>query len=326
MLSIIVPCYKAEKTLSQCLNALLKEVEGIDAEIIVVDNNSRDRTAEIARAAGVRVVGCDRQCAGAARNAGIAASRGEIICMTDSDCVPLPGWLKTISAPLEKDPALTATKGTYVTHQKELTARFVQLEYEDKYDMMKKHSEIDFIDTYSAAFRREPLLQEHGFDERLTWLEDQELSFRLHKRGCRMIFHPEAVVSHFHASSPKAYVRKKYLIGYWKRQVIRLHPDRFRKDTHTPQIMKIQMGLVILMPISLLMAVYSPVIASLALVTLILTFLLTTVPFVMKAIPKDLSVALISPWFLLLRAAALSAGYIVGIMRPCRFSPRTVTI
>ena len=53
------------------------------------------------------------------------------------------------------DPEVVGVKGVYRTHQKQITARFVQIEYEDRYRLMAGLASIDFIDTYSAAFRRD---------------------------------------------------------------------------------------------------------------------------------------------------------------------------
>lgn len=317
MLSVIIPAYNASSTLPECLDALKSQItEQVRVEIIVVDNNSKDDTARIAEDAGAILVRCARQGAAAARNAGLAAAKGDIICFTDADCVPTANWLTEVTTPLLEHPELTACKGSYLTRQPQLVARFVQLEYEDKYDLMAKHRFIDFIDTYSAAFRTDILLQQSGFDERMTYLEDQELSFRLAKLGCLMVFQPSAIVYHRHADSIRGYLRKKYLIGYWKAQVIRLHPERLKKDTHTPQVMKIQMLLVMILPLGLFMAILLPVWGSVLVLLMLIAFFATTLPFAVKAWPKDRAVAVASPWFLFLRAAALSIGYLRGIIRP----------
>ena len=50
------------------------------------------------------------------------------------------------------DPEVVGAKGVYRTRQKSLVARFVQIEYEDRYRLMARLPYIDFIDTYSAAF------------------------------------------------------------------------------------------------------------------------------------------------------------------------------
>ena len=66
----------------------------------------------------------------------------------DADCAAVPNWVEEMSKPFS-DPAIVGVKGTYKTTQKSLIACFVQIEYEEKYERMKKYTYIDFIDTYS---------------------------------------------------------------------------------------------------------------------------------------------------------------------------------
>lgn len=345
LISVVVPAYNAEATIGTCVAALRGQQFDAAYEIIVVNDGSTDRTAAIATDAGAIVITTPNGRPAAARNVGIRAARGHIICFTDADCAAHPDWLQQITAPLQ-DPDVAACKGTYSTQQRELVARFVQIEYEDKYDLLRSASTIDFIDTYSAAYRRDVLLANNGFDERFDYLEDQELSFRLAARGYKMVFQPAAVVDHLHASTLNAYLRKKQIIGYWKSQVVRRFPDRAVKDSHTPQAMKVQMGLSVLLIPSLIVgvagAVFAPLfrtrgkpgirkgssgqlLAPFSLLTLL--FLASTIPFARKAWSKDRWVALLSPALLFGRALALSAGYAKGVFspRPAPNQPTTKT-
>lgn len=313
--SVVVPAFNAEKTIGDCVAALQQQTMDRHCyEIIVVDDGSEDRTAEIAESAGVRVLRQQRGHPAAARNAGFQSARGEIICFTDADCFPAPDWLDKLTAPFA-DPDIIGCKGIYATDQNSLVARFVQVEYEDKYDLLHGQQYIDFIDTYSAAYRREVLIANNGFDETFPYLEDQELSFRLATRGYRMVFQPTAVVRHHHAATWADYFRKKFIIGFWKAQVVRRFPERGIKDSHTPQVMKVQ---IMLMALTLLAAVASAltVWAVPFLLLLLLAFLLTTLPFLRKAWARDRSVALAAPALLAVRALALGVGYGWGTVRP----------
>ncbi|MFQ5421316.1 MAG: glycosyltransferase, partial [Anaerolineae bacterium] len=212
--SVIIPSHNAARTLPACLAALQNQtLPRSEYEIIVVDDASTDETAVIAQKAGVAVLThSQKKGAGAARNTAVRVAQGEIICFTDADCVPIPAWIELITAPLLADPEIIAAKGAYATHQKEIVARFVQLEYEDKYDRLRTQSRIDFVDTHSAAFRREVLLANDGFDEKIHFAEDRELAYRLAARGYQMVFQPEAVVAHWHTATWRGYFRKKFFI------------------------------------------------------------------------------------------------------------------
>ena len=313
--SIVVPAYNAAGTITACVGALQRQTLNRDRyEIIVVDDGSTDGTGREAAAAGACVIRQERSRPAAARNTGARAARGDIVCFTDADCVATPDWLAHITAPFAR-PEVVGCKGTYATHQGELVARFVQIEYEDKYDLLRGQRYIDFVDTYSAAYRREVLLANNGFDERFPYLEDQELSFRLATRGYKMVFQPAATVYHRHAPTVVAYFRKKFIIGFWKAQVVRRFPERGVRDSHTPQVMKVQMGLVALALLAAAATAVTPW-SSLVVATLLLAFLLTTLPFVRKAWPKDRAVALAAPALLAVRALALGAGYGWGVLRP----------
>ncbi len=92
--SVIVPHYNDPTGLDACLAALVAQTVAPD-EIIVADNNSPQGQAEIARvvAGRARLVVVTEQGAGPARNGGVAASSGDILAFTDSDCIPAPDWL-----------------------------------------------------------------------------------------------------------------------------------------------------------------------------------------------------------------------------------------
>ena len=244
-ISVIVPAYNAAETIDDCLDALRAQSVAADrCEIIVVDDGSRDGTAELAEAAGVRVIRQANAGAAAARNHGAQVAQGDLLLFTDADCVPTFNWIEQMSRPFA-DPKTAGAKGVYLTRQKELTARFVQLEYEDKYDRMRRSEQIDFIDTYSAAYRREIFLAMGGFDTSFPGasVEDQEFSFRLATAGLRLVFVPEAKVWHRHDRTVSEYARRKFAIGFWKPLVMRRYPDKLKEDSHTPQVVKVQMAL-----------------------------------------------------------------------------------
>ena len=94
--SIVIPVRDAQSLIGDALDAVaVQEYEG-EYEVIVVDNGSLDDTAAVAERHPLapRVIRRVRgEGPGAARNDGVAASSGEVIAFTDSDCRPTPGWL-----------------------------------------------------------------------------------------------------------------------------------------------------------------------------------------------------------------------------------------
>ena len=317
--SIVVPAYNAEGTVGACLRALLaQEGVGEPYEVILVDDGSTDRTAEVAGGFGPRVsvIRQANRGAGAARNTGVAAARGEIVLFTDADCEPAPWWAAALVGAIGA--GADGAKGTYRTRQRSLTARFVQAEYESKYRRMAGMGRIDFVDTYSAAYKREWLLRSGGFDESLRVNEDQELSFRLAEMGADLRFVPHAVVYHRHAGTPLAYLRKKFLIGYWKVAVLARHPGRAVTDSHTPQSMKVQMALLAMAAGALMVAAVPGRVRRAAVAVGLgsaAAFAASTLPPVVRVAGRDPVLAAVVPPMMVLRAAGLSAGMAAGIVR-----------
>ncbi len=313
--SVIVPAYQAEATIGDCVRALnAQTVPRACYEIIVVDDGSTDRTADVARQAGAdQVLTISNQGPGGARNAGVAVSKGPLLLFTDADCEPVPAWIERITAPFA-DPEVVGGKGIYRSRQPELVARFVQLEYEDKYLKMARQTHIDFIDTYSAAYRRDVFLTNGGFDPLLRVDEDQEFSFRLSRKGYHLIFIPEAVVYHRHVTSILKYGKRKFTIGYWKALLLRWHPERVVSDSHTPQTLKMQIALLAMLGVFLLFGLWLRPFLWLALACGVF-FLGTAFPFLTRILKKDATVLAVAPLLLVVRALALGLGLSCGFLR-----------
>ena len=99
--SVVIPARDAERSLGRTLEAIARQEFDGEVEVVVVDNGSRDRTAQLAHSHGVRVVRRERGAGpGAARNDGAAAARAGVLAFTDSDCEPTPGWLAAATAEL----------------------------------------------------------------------------------------------------------------------------------------------------------------------------------------------------------------------------------
>ena len=106
--SVIVPVYNEEKFIKKCLESLTNQQEKAD-EIIVIDNNCRDKTIDIAKKFPVRIVRETVQGMIAARNRGFNEAKHEIIARVDADVIVPPDWIKTIKQDFfqEKIDALT---------------------------------------------------------------------------------------------------------------------------------------------------------------------------------------------------------------------------
>ena len=316
--SVIVPAYKAERTIDVCLTALMSQSVARDSyEVIVVDDGSPDATAEIAARYDVKLIRQPNRGPASARNAGARAASGDIVLFTDSDCEPTPEWIERMAAPLESDPSVSGVKGAYRTRQRSLTARFAQVEFMERFDMLARAKNIDMVDTYSAAFRRAVFEEMRGFDESFPAAnnEDTDLSYRLVAAGHRLVFAPDAIVYHMgHPATPARYARIKFWRGYWRMVVYRRFPGKAMRDTYTPKALKLQALSAAGLPFALICGLmWQPMWYAAA--AMIFVLLITSLPLMLLALRLDPLIALFTPFYIGLRALSIGLGATYYLIR-----------
>jgi cellulose synthase/poly-beta-1,6-N-acetylglucosamine synthase-like glycosyltransferase len=197
--------------------------------VIAVDNGSTDGTPAALAQLPVRVVPCARPGPAAARNAGIRAATAPVVAMTDSDCVPEPGWLARLVAPFS-DPAVLGVGGRIdaltVTRGVEIFA--------EKYEVLcqaKMFAGVlgfpPFFVTANAAFRRDALLRVDGFDETLTVGEDADLAWRVLDLGGKLVYCHGAMVRHAHRRTFAGLFHQAFAYGEGAATVFARHRARF---------------------------------------------------------------------------------------------------
>jgi glycosyltransferase involved in cell wall biosynthesis len=187
-ISVVVPAYNAESSLALCLQAVARSAGGT-AEVIVVDDGSQDGSGEVARRHGAMVLRHDRpRGPAAARNAGAARARGDVVFFLDADVVLAEDAIPRVRAAFAGDPGLAAlfgsyddapAAGTFVSDYRNLLHHFVhQTACEDSQSFWAG----------CGAVRRGVFLALGGFDEgyRRPSIEDIELGGRLALAGHRV--------------------------------------------------------------------------------------------------------------------------------------------
>jgi glycosyltransferase involved in cell wall biosynthesis len=109
--SIVIPAYNEAGYLGEAIRSLLSQSYEGRYEIIVVDNNCTDDTAQIARELGARVVCENNSGVCWARQKGTGVSRGEIVVSADADTVYAPHWLRNIDRSFRSDDRIVAVAG-----------------------------------------------------------------------------------------------------------------------------------------------------------------------------------------------------------------------
>ncbi len=110
-ISIIIPAYNEEQGIANTLRAVC-DLDYPNFEVIVVDNNSTDKTQEIAKKYPVKIVYEERKGLLYARECGRINASGDIIANLDADCLPEKDWLSKCAL-LFSDPKVVAVSGPY---------------------------------------------------------------------------------------------------------------------------------------------------------------------------------------------------------------------
>lgn len=131
-ISVVIPAYNEEHYLPHCLQSL-KQQTVAPLEIIVVDNNSTDKTAEIAREHGARVVLETKQGMTFARQRGFAEARTELIARTDADSKVASDWLEYILKTFDEHPEYIALTGVITSPNPKKAPEFIFSAYSFMY-------------------------------------------------------------------------------------------------------------------------------------------------------------------------------------------------
>lgn len=187
--SIVVPAFNEERLLGESLRHIRAAMavfaaRGWETELIVCDNNSTDRTAEIARAAGATVVFEPVNQIARARNAGAAAATGDWLVFVDADSHPSPELFADVAAAIDRGRALAGG----ATLRMETPLRRARLA-NGLWNRLSRALRLlagSFIFVESAAFRAVG-----GFSQELFAGEELDLTRRLkaeaRRRGKRLV-------------------------------------------------------------------------------------------------------------------------------------------
>lgn len=194
--SVIIPAYNEEDFLPVTLasvGAAMEEVGEFTGEVIVVDNNSTDRTAELAAQAGARVVFEEHRQIARARNAGGAAARGRYLIFVDADTRISPALLKGSLRALDSGVFCGGGAGLAFDRGPSADVRFLL-------GLWKVISRFCRWAAGSYVFcRRDAFLEVDGFDERFYASEEIHFSQALkgwgRRHGFRMAILDEQAVT-----------------------------------------------------------------------------------------------------------------------------------
>lgn len=204
--SVVIPNLDGADWLRGCLGSLAAS-RLAPAEVIVADDGSRDRTPEIAAAAGARVLRLDHRGPARARNAAGRAASGDILVFLDADMSCAPDFLRRLVAPIVDGGATGSfSREMFLGNPENRWARaYAALRWSPPDRILPA----DFPDRWEiySAIRRDRFWAVGGLDD-VGYGEDVTLASKL---GELAVVAPGAVCFHFHPSS----VAEVFTNGRW---------------------------------------------------------------------------------------------------------------
>jgi glycosyltransferase involved in cell wall biosynthesis len=176
--SVIIPARNEEKFLPGCLDSIAAASEPFagEVEIVVAINRCTDRTEEIARAAGAKIVHEDARNIARIRNAAVEAASGEILVTIDADSRMSRGMLVTVERLLRTDKYIG---GGVMIWPERLSAGILATGFVVLLPIALRHR----VSGGLFWLRREDFWAVGGFDERCISVEDLDFATRLKVYG-----------------------------------------------------------------------------------------------------------------------------------------------
>ena len=230
--SVVVCVYNGEDTLGDCL-AGLAALEYPDYEVIVVDDGSTDRSAEIAARHRCRLVRTPNRGLSCARNTGLAVASGEIVAYVDADASPDPHWLAYLVEALRSGEHVGAGGPNLAFRGDGEVAECVANAPGGPTHVLLSDREAEHIPGCNMAFRRSALETVGGFDPVFrTAGDDVDLCWRLQERGWKLGFSPAALVWHHQRRSVGAYWRQQRGYGRAEALLEAKWPEKYNAAGH----------------------------------------------------------------------------------------------
>lgn len=184
-ISVVIPAHNEEKYLPACLESILTYRTPDVAEVIVVDNCSTDKTADVAgRFSGVRVVSEPQKGLTRARQRGFTEAGGELLACIDADTRVRPGWFEIATREFASDSKLVCLSGPFDYYDlppgKRALTKFFQIFL---YPLVSRVTGY-LVQGGNFVAKRSALVEIGGFDSSIEFYgEDTDIAVRLHRVG-----------------------------------------------------------------------------------------------------------------------------------------------
>ena len=187
VVSFVIPVKNDASRLQRCLASITANVYPRDLiDIIVVDNESSDASAQVSRDAGATVVRSAARSVAELRNGGAERARGTILAFVDADHEIDPGWIQAAVEVLSGHD-IGATGTLCMTDP---SPNWVQRQYDAMRGRLMVRQEVSWLGSGNLAVKKRVFDNVGRFDARLTACEDVDLCNRLRNAGFRIVADP----------------------------------------------------------------------------------------------------------------------------------------
>jgi len=229
---VVVCTYNGSRTLHDCLSGLARS-EYPNYEVIVINDGSTDRTAEIAAEYDVRLLTTKNQGLSAARNEGMKAATGEIVAYLDDDAWPDPHWLMYLGTAFMKSKHAAIGGPNIPPADDSPTAYCVAHAPGGPTHVLLTDEVAEHIPGCNLAIRKPALESIEGFDPQFRVAgDDVDVCWRLQDKGWTLGFSPGAVVWHRRRASIRTYWRQQVQYGKAEALLESKWPEKYNAMGH----------------------------------------------------------------------------------------------
>lgn len=193
-ISVIIPAYNEEKTISSCLKNIINQDFSNKYEVLVVNGPSTDNTESIVKKFPVKLVNLHERGIGMAWDTGVKRARGEIIAFTEADTIVPNNWLSTIYNKFNENIFASGLVGRYYFKNRSWFTNFFITLSMSFFDTLSKviFGHYCFRGT-NFAVKKTALIKAGGFNKKVPSHGDVELSRRFSKIGA-IVYVPDLIV------------------------------------------------------------------------------------------------------------------------------------
>lgn len=312
-LSAIITVYNKEKTIAKTLESLL--FQPVDfKEIIVVDDGSVDRSAEIIKKfadkhKNIKYIFQNNQGVAKSSNAGLIMADTNFIALLDGDVSLDANWFLRLMPYFENEKIGAVSGLTITMNPKNIWAALSGYNVEYRQSKIKGEF-VDHLSTTNVIYRKSVLDKVGLFDPEFRYGQDNEISYRIIAAGYKLVLSKKTFCLHFWPESFISFIKQRSH-GAWARlMLIKKHPKRLTGDkvSSLRYFLELPLGLTfLLLLVAILFHPYFSIAAGFVIISIYI-FQFNEIRFFLNK--KKVFIGIFMPAFIVLRAIAWLSGII----------------